>query len=157
MPSSQDAPSSKQQKPNANRPALPLPTNLTCPTTTDSESKSDSESLSEFRPLPLPMFTDAETDEETEMAADDAVAEAGEEKLVPDRASESVEEGEARDLANEIAAAVDFPATPSREQTLRLKKREEMDRENLLLDEIGAMFGPTWTGEQGESESEEER
>jgi hypothetical protein len=99
------------------------------------------------------MFTDAETDGETEVAADDAVAGAGKERLLPG----SVETGKSRDLASEIAAAVDFPATPSREQILRLKKREEMDRENLLLDEIGAMFGPTWTREQGESESEEER
>jgi hypothetical protein len=106
----------------------------------------------------LPMFTDAETDEEIEMAADAvAVAEAGEERLAPDRARESVEPRESRALASEIAAAIDLPATASREKILRIKKREEMERENLLLDQIGAMFGPTWTEEQGEGESEEER
>jgi hypothetical protein len=148
MTGSRDTSSSKQQ-PNTDKSAFP--TSLPWPPSTDSES--DSESLSEFHPLPLPMFTDAETDGEAEVAADDAVAGAGKERLLP----ESVETGKSRDLASEIAAAVDFPATASREQILRIKKREEMEMENLLLDEIGAMFGPTWRGEEGESESEEER
>jgi hypothetical protein len=98
------------------------------------------------------MFTDAETDEEAEVAAHDAVAGAGKERLLP----ESVETGEARDLVSGIAEAVGVPAMDSREEVLRKKKREEMERENLLLDEIGAMFGPTWRGEEGGSESESE-
>jgi hypothetical protein len=104
------------------------------------------------------MFTDAETDEEAEVVADDAVVEAGKERLFPDLpARESVETRESRDLVSGIAEAVGVPAMDSREEGLRIKKREEMEKENLLLDEIGKMFGPTWTGEQGESESEEER
>jgi hypothetical protein len=145
--------SKHQQQPNTNRSASPA--SLTWRTkTTDSESESGS--LSEFRALPLPIFTDAETDSDTETATD-AVVVADKEKPIPDLARDIVETRESQELAREIAAAVDLPARKSREQILRMKKREEMERDNRLLDEIDAMFRPTWKGEESESESEEER
>jgi hypothetical protein len=48
------------------------------------------------------------------------------------------------DLISSTTEAI-LPA--SREQSLRIRKREGRKRENLLVDEINAMFGPTWKEE----------
>jgi hypothetical protein len=124
--------------------------------TRDFESESESESLSEFRALPLPMLSDAETDSESPMsldaetdsepdAAKDVVAERG--RHTTDVAREVAE---TMDPACEIAAAVCFPASVSREEALRRQKREETERENWLLDEIEKMFEPIWKGQESE-------
>jgi len=51
-----------------------------------------------------------------------------------------------RDLINAIGTAIDTPAQKSREQLLRTKDREDMERMNREMDEIDGRFEGTWKG-----------